>query len=185
MDQFASWVATAATIFAACLTASNLGARITGYGFAVFTLGSVAWFTVGLLTGQPALMWTNVVMTGLNLFGVWRWLGRQAKVEEGAKDAAKASKAAPGETLFPVSLLGRAPVLAGEERLAVCVDAMAGCASGRIDYLVVSDGGVAGVGETLRRIPLDAIRIEGESVRLDRGDLSTFETVDRDQWAAR
>ena len=63
MDNIASWIATAATITAACMTASNLGARITGYGFAVFTIGSIAWFTVGILTGQPALVWTNVAMT--------------------------------------------------------------------------------------------------------------------------
>ena len=85
MDQIASWVATIATILAACMTASNLGSRITGYGFAVFTIGSIAWLALGLLTGQPALVWTNIVMTGLNLFGIWRWLGRQAKVEEGAR----------------------------------------------------------------------------------------------------
>src|SRR6476469_5540258 len=103
MDQTASWVATATTIFAACLTASNLGSRITGYGFIVFTIGSIAWFTTGLLTGQPALMWTNVVMTLLNLFGVYRWLGRQAKLEEGANKAAEASADAPGDNLFPAS----------------------------------------------------------------------------------
>jgi len=91
MENTVSWIATAATIAAACMTASNLGSRITGYGFAVFTLGSLAWLAVGLLTGQPALVWTNVVLTFLNLFGVWRWLGRQAAVEEGSRAAARAS----------------------------------------------------------------------------------------------
>ena len=56
MDQIASWVATIATIIAACMTASNLGSRITGYGFIVFTIGSIAWLALGLLTGQPALV---------------------------------------------------------------------------------------------------------------------------------
>ena len=37
MENIASWVATVATIIAALMTASNLGARITGYGFIVFT----------------------------------------------------------------------------------------------------------------------------------------------------
>ena len=105
MDQFAPWIATAATIIAACFTASNLGSRITGIGFIIFTIGSIAWFATGLLTGQPALVWTNAVMTLLNLFGVYRWLGRQAKLEEGASKAAKASHAAPGEDLFPASSL--------------------------------------------------------------------------------
>src|SRR5688500_5508737 len=105
MDQLAPWVATIATILAACMTASNLGSRITGYGFIVFTFGSIAWFVTGLTSGQPALIWTNVVMTLLNLFGVWRWLGRQARVEEGAQTAARKSEALPTETLFPASRL--------------------------------------------------------------------------------
>ena len=48
----ASWVATVATIIAALMTASNLGPRITGYGFIVFTVGSIAWLALGIVTGQ-------------------------------------------------------------------------------------------------------------------------------------
>ena len=42
METTLSWVATIATIVAATITASNLGSRITGYGFIVFTIGSIA-----------------------------------------------------------------------------------------------------------------------------------------------
>ena len=87
-----SWIATIATVLAASLTASNLGARITGYGFVIFTVGSIAWLTLGTMSGQPALVWTNAVLTLLNLFGIWRWLGRQAKVEAGSEAAAEASE---------------------------------------------------------------------------------------------
>ena len=72
MENSLSWIATAATIVAASITASNLGTRITGYGFIVFTFGSIAWFGFGLMSGQPALVWTNAVLTLLNLFGIWR-----------------------------------------------------------------------------------------------------------------
>jgi hypothetical protein len=187
MDNLASWIATAATIIAACMTASNLGARITGYGFAVFTVGSIAWFTVGILTGQPALVWTNVAMTFLNLFGVWRWLGRQAKVEEGAEAAAQASEAHEGENLFPASLLSRAKVRCGNSHVGTCVDAMAGCGSGRLSYLVVSEGGVAGVGETLRRLPWSDAHVEGDEVvvRFGAERFGDLETVKRDEWPAR
>ena len=41
----------------------------------------------------------------------------------------------------------------GDNEIGHCVDAMAGCASGSLSYVVVSQGGVAGVGETLRRLP--------------------------------
>ena len=40
MDNLAIWVAPIATTLAALMTASNLGSRITGYGFIVFTIGS-------------------------------------------------------------------------------------------------------------------------------------------------
>src|SRR5215213_1911868 len=127
MADSISWIATVATIIAASMTAANLGARITGLGFAVFLIGSLSWLGVGLLTAQPALMWTNIVLTVLNLFGVWRWLGRQARVEEGARAAAEAIDDTPGEALFPTSRLSRAEVASGEAELGRCIDAMAGC----------------------------------------------------------
>ena len=187
METFTSWVATIATILAACMTASNLGSRITGYGFAIFTIGSIAWFTLGLITDQPALIWTNVVMTGLNIFGIWRWLGRQAKVEDGAHAAAEASQATPGEALFPVSMLTRSPVMGSDRNLGTCVDAMASCASGRVSYVVVAEGGVAGVGETLRRIPWTNAHFAKDKLVLEM-NASQFgqqEVVQRDRWPDR
>ncbi|WP_114226383.1 MULTISPECIES: PRC-barrel domain-containing protein [Sphingomonas] len=188
MDQLASWVATGTTILAACLTASNLGSRITGYGFVIFTIGSIGWFLTGLLTGQPALMWTNVVMTLLNLFGVYRWLGRQAKVEDGAARATEKSATLPGEDLFAASALASAKLLgrAGEE-LGACVDAMIGCGSGRLHYLVVAEGGVAGVGETFRRVDWRQARMhEGAmTVPLDRGGLEALPTLTKNDWPGR
>ena len=192
MENQLSWIATIATIatiVAASLTASNLGARITGTGFIIFTVGSLAWLALGATTGQPALVWTNAVLTVLNLFGIWRWLGRQAKVEAGSQAAAEASQASPGENLFAISLLSRAPVRAGDgdKELGKCVDAMAGCHSGRLAYVVVSEGGIAGAGETLRRLPWQSLHVEqGELVTsLTRAQFCTLEPVPRDDWAGR
>jgi hypothetical protein len=185
MDQIASWVATGTTIFAACLTASNLGSRITGYGFIVFTIGSIAWFTTGLLTGQPALMWTNVVMTLLNLFGVYRWLGRQAKVEDGGAEAARKSAELPGETLFPASSLASAKLKGGNgELLGSCVDAMIGCGSGRLNYLVVAQGGLAGLGETFRRVDWRLAKIHDGDVMisLDTPAFARLPELAKDNW---
>jgi membrane protein implicated in regulation of membrane protease activity len=187
MTDFIPWIATVATIVAASMTAANLGARITGYGFAVFLVGSLAWLASGLITDQPALVWTNAVLTFLNMFGVWRWLGRQASVEEGGKAASEASEETAGETLFPVSLLAKAPVHGGARELGHCVDAMAGCASGRISYVVVSEGGVAGVGETLRRLPWEKAHVDGEALvmELPAGGFERLEQLTRDKWPAR
>ncbi|HEV2593584.1 MAG TPA: PRC-barrel domain containing protein [Sphingomicrobium sp.] len=187
MADTISWVATIATIVAASLTAANLGAKITGIGFVVFTAGAIGWIAVGAMTGQPALTWTNFVLMFLDVFGIWRWLGRQAKVEVGGRAASEASERLPGETLFPVSLLSRAAVRNGTKDLGHCIDAMAACPSGRISYVVVSQGGVAGVGETLRRLPWDRATIVDDALVTEL-DFAAFERLDklpRDQWPAR
>jgi hypothetical protein len=187
MADTISWVATVATVLAALMTAANLGPRVTGYGFAVFTVGAVCWIVVGVSNGQPALTWTNVVLVLLDVFGVWRWLGWQAKVEEGGEAAAKASEHTPGEALFPISLLTRAAVDCGGQDIGRCVDAMAGCRSGQLAYVVVAEGGVAGVGETLRRMPWSEANVEGEQVvsRLGREEFQRLEVLPKDQWPGR
>ncbi|HEX6784621.1 MAG TPA: PRC-barrel domain containing protein [Sphingomicrobium sp.] len=187
MAEIISWIATAATVIAASLTAANLGSRITGLGFVVFTFGALCWIFVGASTHQPALLWTNVVLFVLDIFGVWRWLGRQTKVEEGARAASEASERTPGETLFPVSLLQRAPLVGNGSELGRCIDAMAGCSTGGISYVVVSEGGLAGVGETLRRLPWSTVKIEDEKMTTSLGPeaFRQLETLPRDQWPGR
>jgi hypothetical protein len=187
MTDWLSWIATAATIGGALLTASNLGARVTGAGFILFLFGSLSWIGVSLATGQQALLWTNVVLTFLNLFGIWRWLGRQSAVEHGAKAAAHASEATPGETLFPVSLLSKARVVAGGEEAGLCVDAMAGQRSGSLAYVVVSEGGIAGVGERLRRVDWTGVCMDGDHMVLamNHEAFRALPELDRDQWPAR
>jgi hypothetical protein len=184
MADTISWVATAATIIAAFMVAANFGSRITGTGFLVFTIGSLAWLADGVISHQPALTWTNAVLTGLNLFGIWRWLGRQARVEEGARTAAQASEEAPGEALFPASLLTRAPVVCGGQQVGTCVDAMAGCRSGRMAYVVVSAGGVAGMGETLRQLEWSDAHVESEQL-VARKRLEGLQELTKDKWPGR
>jgi hypothetical protein len=187
MADTISWIATIATIIAASMTAANLGSRITGFGFVIFTVGALCWIAVGAMSHQPALLWTNVVLTVLDLFGIWRWLGRQVEVEQGGRAASHASEQTPGEALFPISLLTSAPVVNGGTELGRCIDAMAGCSSGRISYIVVSHGGVAGVGETLRRLPWISASVDGQSVAtsFEPTAFANTEELPRDQWPAR
>lgn len=187
MAEPISWIATIATIIAASMTASNLGSRITGYGFAVFPIGSLSWLSVGMLTNQPALTWTNAVLTMLNIFGVWRWLGRQTKVEEGAHAASEASERTPGEALFPVSLLSHASVEVAGKPVGTCLDAMAGCQTGKLSYVVVSEGGVAGIGETLRRLRWADAHFDEDTLIADMktDEFNRLEQLQRDQWPAR
>jgi len=187
MADLISWIATLATIIAAFITAANLGARITGLGFAVFLVGSLCWLATGVMTDQAALTGTNAVLTMLNIFGIWRWLGRQASVEEGGRVAAEASVETPGEAQFPVSLLTRAEVVNAGKTIGRCIDALAGCQSGRIAYVVVSQGGVAGVGETLRRLPWASTHVEADKVVADlsAGQFAHLQVLQRDEWPAR
>jgi len=188
MEAIASWVAPVATTIAALMTAANLGSRVTGWGFAVFLIGSIAWATLGAATGQPNLVWQNIILCALNLFGIWRWLGRQQQIEAGAGTAAAASERAPGETLFPASRLSTADLLGtGGTSLGTAVDAMVGCGSGRIAYIVVAEGGVAGVGETLRRVDWHDVEADGEgfAARFDPRAFANLPKLERDRWPAR
>ncbi len=185
MESIATWVAPIATTIAALMTASNLGSRVTGWGFAVFTIGSIAWIALGLATGQPSLVWQNAILTLLNLLGIWRWLGRQAKLEDGGERASKASERRAGETLFPVSLLTKAKLRGADgSDLGACVDAMVGCEQGRLAYLVVASGGVGGVGETIRRVPWREARVDEGAVAtgLDQARFEQIAPVPKDDW---
>ena len=91
MEQVANWVAPVATTLAAVLIAANLGARLTGIGFIVFAIGSVAWMVIGVATGQPTLIWQNAVLLLVNIVGVWRWLGLRARYDKGAAAATRAT----------------------------------------------------------------------------------------------
>jgi hypothetical protein len=64
---------------------------------------------------------------------------------------------------------------------------MAGCGSGHLAYVVVAEGGVARVGETLRRLPWSEASVEGERVvsRLTAVQFQSLEQLPKDQWPGR
>lgn len=146
MADIAAWAAPAATMLAAMMTAANLGARLTGAGFVVFTAGSLLWSYIGISTGQTGLLVTNGFLTLVNLVGVWRWLGRQRKYEDGAQSARDISQKRPGPTLVPGSGIGTLKV-EDEDGVAIghAVDTMISCNNRQVQYLVIalSDGSLA------------------------------------------
>lgn len=175
MDEIAGWVAPAATMVAACMTAANLGARFTGWGFVVFLVGSIAWTVVAFGTGQQNLLATNAFLTLVNAVGIWRWLGRRAKFDDAAHAEQTRSEHGRGADLFAVSKLDGMAVKGRDGAvLASVVDAMTACGDGRVDYLIVREGGVGGVGETLRRLDWDAANVCGGAVetKLDAAGLA-------------
>ncbi|AYJ87429.1 PRC-barrel domain containing protein [Sphingomonas paeninsulae] len=168
MENVAGWIALVATCSAALMTASNLGARVTGWGFVIFTVGAVAWTTVAVLSGQTQLLWSNAFLMLVDLLGIWRWLGHQARVEDTAKAAIAISKRETSATLFSATALGGMPVIGKDgNRLALAVEAMAACESGQLEYLIISAGGVGGLGETLHQLPWTQARIVHDTVETD------------------
>jgi len=188
MGDIAGWVAPIATMLAACVTAANLGARITGWGFVIFTVGSVAWSTYGYATGQPNLLWQNIALTGVNFVGIWRWLIRQARYDDWAKAAAERSGERPGQALFPISSLTSA-ALAGPDgtKFGTTVDGMATCGDGRISYLVVSAGQAGALGAALHVLPWANVRVEGDRLSTDLAAeaFGRLELADAQRWPAR
>ncbi len=187
MQEITSWLAAVTTIVGALMTASNLGTRVTGWGFVVFAIGSVAWIATGVLTDQMSLIVTDGVLLLVNLFGVWRWLGRQSRYEDSGARAAARSRRISVPTLFPAaSLIGATVKGPNDKSRGSVIDAMLKCDDRSLAYVVVSEGGVGGAGETLRAIAPGHLRLENDAVFCDLPDAewNALPPIEGDQWPA-
>lgn len=187
MLDIAGWIAAAATVGAAMMTAANLGSRITGYGFVVFVFGSLCWSAVGIISGQTSLIATNAFLTLVNLIGVWRWLGRQAKFDDGGNRAAQRSAASRVPTLFSTAALAGSEVIDPDEQVVgTVIDAMAKCDGCGLAYVVIAVGGVGGVGERLYAIdPKHFVFSQGQiKMSLRSVDLDNLVAIQSDNWPA-
>ena len=88
------WAATGTGIAAAITVSLNLGVRVTGWGFVVFTVSSVCWIAAAVMQGETALTVQNGVLFVINLVGIYRYLlnpsrklRRQMAAEEGEAQA--------------------------------------------------------------------------------------------------
>jgi hypothetical protein len=73
------WTASINGIIAAAMIAINAGLQLNGWGFVPFCGSSVVWIATSLLDGNNQLAIQNVVLLGINLFGVYRYLWREQK----------------------------------------------------------------------------------------------------------
>lgn len=153
----------AATCIAALMTASNLGVRVTGWGFVVFTIGAIAWVIVGLFTNQTQLLYSNIFLLAVDIFGSWRWLGRRARIADAAVAEEKRIERRKGEKLFSIATIDGMSVSSADGQIvAHAVDALATHDGGGISFLIVRVGGLGGIGETLHRLPWsDASVVDG------------------------
>lgn len=171
-------------MIAAMMTAANLGARVTGWGFIVFTVGSLCWCAVGFSSEQTNLLASNAFLTLVNLVGIWRWLGRQRAYEDGGKSAKKASRKSSAPTLFTATGIAGMPVIAGGETLGKAVEALVECQSGQISYIVIATGAVD---KELRAVPRDAIGFGSDRLTLGipRAAFDALPSLDSGDWPAK
>lgn len=73
------WYASISGIIAAFMVSLDLGRRITGWGFVLFITSSIAWISGALMTKDEPLWTQNLVLFGINGFGVYRYLIRKKK----------------------------------------------------------------------------------------------------------
>jgi hypothetical protein len=187
VQEAAGWIAPIATMIAAMMTAANLGARVTGWGFIVFTVGSIAWTTVGLTTGQTNLVLSNGFLTLVNLVGIWRWLGRQAAYEDGARSATAASRRSASSTLFTATGVSGMPALAGDgAEVGRAVEALLECGTGAVSYVVVASGKLAGIDEQLRAVPRERVEFACDNLKLSMAaeEFTALPVLEPGHWPA-
>ena len=74
------WAAAGSGVIAAFMVSLDSGRRVTGWGFVLFVGSSIAWISGAVLTKDWALGSQNIVLFGVNLFGVYRYLVRKTGV---------------------------------------------------------------------------------------------------------
>lgn len=79
MEGPVEWIASIGTIIAAGLIALDMGRRLTGWGFVLFTAVSLMWIYSGLTEDAMPIAAMNSVLLVINAWGVWRYLIRKEK----------------------------------------------------------------------------------------------------------
>jgi hypothetical protein len=186
IGEIAGWVAPAATMIAAMMTAANLGSRVTGWGFVVFTLGAIAWSIVAIATHQSNLLWSNAFLGLVDVIGIWRWLGRKARLDDGARHAQRSSAVREAPTLFPLTLLDGAELKDSDGTLlGRSVGGMAETGSGRLCYIVAREGGLGDMSGRHVAVPWSWLECtEGAFLLGKERDLAQLDEIDPGHWPA-
>lgn len=79
--EILKWGASISGIVAAFMVSLDSGRRVTGWGFALFVFSSVLWIAGSLLDSDEPVLSQNLVLFGINIFGVYRYLIRKKPVD--------------------------------------------------------------------------------------------------------
>lgn len=77
LTQVLKWYAAGSGVIAALMVSLDSGRRVTGWGMVIFVTSSIAWITGALLAKDAPLATQNLVLLGINGFGVYRYLLRK------------------------------------------------------------------------------------------------------------
>jgi hypothetical protein len=80
LPEILRWAASVITMGAGLVLAARVRPRLIGWAFVVLTLGSLIWIGIGYLSGEYALMAQNIVLSLINVFGIYRWLIWKGKI---------------------------------------------------------------------------------------------------------
>ena len=188
LTTWATWIASITTVIASIMMATNLGARITGIGFAIIAVGSIGWTVVGVSSGQTGLIVTDGFLTLVNFFGIWRWLLRQQTYEQGGKSAKSASRKSSAPALFTATGIAGMPVVdADGGDVGKAVEALIECEGGTVSYVVVSTTEKDGVKEELRAVPHNDVtfRTDGLKLAMRRAAFDALSPLPSGDWPAR
>ena len=76
LAPYVRWFASISGMIAATIVSLDWGRRDTGWGMVLFCGSAVAWLVGAVLMGDWALGTQNVVLLGIDLLGVYRYLIR-------------------------------------------------------------------------------------------------------------
>lgn len=75
--EILKWYAAVSGVIAAFMVSLDSGRRVTGWGMVLFVTSSIAWISGAYLSDDEPLGAQNVVLLGINSFGVYRYLFRR------------------------------------------------------------------------------------------------------------
>jgi len=81
LAEILEWYATIAGIVAALMIAADWSRRVTGWGFVLFCTMNLAWIGFGTIDETGGLTTQNIVLFGVNLLGIYRYLIRKKPVQ--------------------------------------------------------------------------------------------------------
>lgn len=100
VDGPLEWIGAIGAIIAAAMIAADLGRKVTGWGFVLFSVVSIVWVVAGLTSDGMPIAVQNGLLLIVNLYGVWQFLlspKKKREIEEAEKIAEEAKERVAAE----------------------------------------------------------------------------------------